>query len=67
VFDGPGVGAPLFKRKGAPTKVNFIQEESVIRVQRKKKKRCISANQEEGFFLFVLMEEVSKDISFFIF
>jgi hypothetical protein len=46
--------APLLGRKGAPTRVrDYLREGFIIRSQRKKKKRCISAKQEGGFFLYL--------------
>jgi hypothetical protein len=43
--------APPYEKGGANRSAMNLREESTIRVQRKKKKRCLSVNQEEGFFL----------------
>jgi hypothetical protein len=54
LFRGQSVGAPLFDIKGGANKSKgYLREEFIIRGQRKKKKRCISANQEKGFFLYL--------------
>jgi len=37
---------------GANKSRPYFREEPVIRVQRKKKKRCMFVNQEEGLFLY---------------
>jgi hypothetical protein len=43
--------APPYEKGGANRSAMNLREECTIRVQRKKKKRCLSVNQEEGFFL----------------
>jgi len=43
--------APPCEKWGANKSGTNLGEELIIRVQRKKKKRCLSVNQEEGFFL----------------
>jgi hypothetical protein len=43
--------APPCEKGGANRSALNLREEFSIRVQRKKKKRCLSVNQEEGFFL----------------
>jgi hypothetical protein len=43
--------APFCQKWGANRNATNVREEFIIRVQRKKKKRCLSAYLEEGFFL----------------
>jgi hypothetical protein len=43
--------APPCEKWGANKSATNLREELIIRVQRKKKKRCLSVNQEEGFIL----------------
>jgi hypothetical protein len=52
--------------KGAPTRVIFIQERSLLfEFNAKRRKGAYLLIKKEGFS-FVLKEEVSHDISFFI-
>jgi hypothetical protein len=44
--------APPYEKGGANKSATNLREELIIRVQRKKKKRCMSVNQEEGLFLY---------------
>ena len=58
---------PLYDGKGAPTRVNFIKERSLLfEYNAKGKKGAYLLIRKEGF-CFVLKEEVSDDISFFVF
>jgi hypothetical protein len=63
--------APPCEKWGANRSAINLREEFIIRVQRKKKKRCLSVNQEEkkgfSFLLEEVSGEVSDDISFFVF
>jgi hypothetical protein len=57
---------PLMDGKGAPTRVIFIQERSLLfEFNAKRRKGAYLLIKKEGFS-FVLKEEVSHDISFFI-
>jgi hypothetical protein len=40
------------EKRGANRSVFNLREEFTIRDQHKKKKRCVSVNQEEGLFLY---------------
>jgi hypothetical protein len=44
---------PSWWKGGANKSKLFLGEEFIIRSQRKKKKRCISANQEGRLFLYL--------------
>jgi hypothetical protein len=69
LFRGRSVGAPLFGGKGAPTRVNFIYFKERFRLfvfNGKRRKGASLLFRPEGFS-FVSEEEVSNDISFFVF
>jgi len=66
LFHGQRVGAPLFEGKGAPTRDHPVEERrllSQLNVERRKG-ACLLI-MKEGFSL--VREEVSNDISFFVF
>jgi len=67
LFDGGSVGAPRSLGKGAPTGVNLNSERSLLSdLNAKRREGAYLLNRKEGFS-FVLKEEVSDDISFFVF
>jgi hypothetical protein len=66
LFHGPRVGAPLFEGKGAPTRDHPIKERSLLsQINVERRKGAYLLIMKEGFSF--VTEEVSNDISFFVF
>ncbi len=69
MFHGRSVGAPLFDEKGAPTEVNLtgsiLKRYLLFELNEKRRKGAYLLFRKEGVSFVV--EEVSNDISFFVF
>ncbi|OGP94231.1 MAG: hypothetical protein A2157_14205 [Deltaproteobacteria bacterium RBG_16_47_11] len=65
MFHGRRVGAPLFEGKGAPTRDHPEERSLLFQINVERRKGAYLLFKKEGFSF--VMEEVSNDISFFVF
>jgi hypothetical protein len=65
LFHGQCVGAPLFEGKGAPTRDHPGERSLLSNINVEKRKGAYLLIMKEGFSF--VREEVSNDISFFVF